>query len=99
MNFFFFFIIQAAFAYFPEENYEKQLEYLKIKYLRLMKLKYEKDEEEFGKIASFFWEIKKSFFNPLGESDNKLLSKIFLKMIERSEAINAKQSFASKVKI
>jgi hypothetical protein len=57
MNFFFFFIIQAAFAYFPQkgkDNYEKQLEYLKIKYFRLMKLKYEKDEEEFGKISSYF---------------------------------------------
>ena len=57
MNFFFFFVIQAAFAFFPQkgkDNYEKQLEYLKNKYFRLMKLKYEKDEEEFGKISSYF---------------------------------------------
>ena len=57
MNVFFFFIIQAAFAGFsPKErdNYEKQLEYLKIKYLRLMKLKYEMEYEDFGKIASYF---------------------------------------------
>ena len=57
MNVFFFFIIQAAFAGFtPKErdNYEKQLEYLKIKYLRLMKLRYEMDEEQFGKIANYF---------------------------------------------
>jgi len=57
MKFSVLFILQAIFASFSQkerENYEKQLEYLKIKYLKLMKLKYEKNEEDFGKITSYF---------------------------------------------
>ena len=62
MNFFLLFTFYAAFASLERENYEKQLQFLKIKYLKLMKILHEKNDEDFGKIASYFWEIKKTLF-------------------------------------